>query len=67
MTIELNGENITIDPNITLEKLMVDNDLSQKKGIAIAVNMEVVPRSYWKMKDLKENDNIMIIQATQGG
>jgi sulfur carrier protein len=37
------------------------------KGIAIAVNFTVIQKSDWGKTKLKENDNITIIKATQGG
>lgn len=36
-------------------------------NIAIAVNFSVVPKNEWDNFKLNENDNIMIIRATQGG
>ena len=42
-------------------------DLSEKKGIAVAVNNKVVPRSKWNSHILNSNDSITIIKATQGG
>ncbi len=40
------------------------NDL---KGLAVAVNDTVIPRTAWENFALKENDTITIIRATQGG
>ncbi len=39
----------------------------ESKGIAIAINFSVVPKDEWDTFKLNENDNIMIIRATQGG
>lgn len=36
-------------------------------GIAVAVNQEIVPKENWETTVLKNNDNVLIIQATQGG
>lgn len=36
-------------------------------GIAIAVNLTVISKTEWDQIKLKENDNITIIKATQGG
>ncbi len=38
-----------------------------QNGVAIAVNGAVVPRLEWETYFLKQNDNILIIKATQGG
>lgn len=37
------------------------------KGVAVAVNNRVVSREKWDSFTLNENDNILIIKATQGG
>lgn len=37
------------------------------KGIAIAVNNNVIPRAEWNNYLLKQDDNMTIIKATQGG
>jgi sulfur carrier protein len=37
------------------------------KGMALAVNNTVVSRSEWGTYELKENDKVTIIKATQGG
>jgi len=39
----------------------------ESKGIAIAINQTVISKSDWSTIQLKENDNITIIKATQGG
>ena len=36
-------------------------------GLAVALNETVVPRSQWDKIQLNQNDNLLIIQATQGG
>ncbi len=38
-----------------------------QNGVAIAVNGTVIPRKDWENYLLKENDNILIIKASQGG
>lgn len=41
--------------------------LDAKEGIAVALNQQVVPRNEWASKTISENDQIIIIKATQGG
>jgi sulfur carrier protein len=38
-----------------------------QRGIAIALNGSVVPRSAWSETALKPGDNIEIVRAMQGG
>ncbi|MBR6196765.1 MAG: sulfur carrier protein ThiS [Bacteroidaceae bacterium] len=37
------------------------------KGVALAINNRMVPRTDWELTTLQENDNIVIIKATCGG
>jgi sulfur carrier protein len=37
------------------------------KGIAVAVNAEVVPRSAWRATALRDGDHIEVLTAAQGG
>lgn len=38
-----------------------------ERGVALAVNNRVVPRTAWSETVLNENDNVTIIKATFGG
>ncbi len=37
------------------------------RGIAIAINDVVVPKSRWPEHELREGDRVEIVRATQGG
>nr|WP_305069988.1 sulfur carrier protein ThiS [Flavobacterium covae] len=39
----------------------------KQKGIAIAIDQQVIPRSQWENTSLQSNQKIIIIKATQGG
>ena len=52
---------------ISINDLLTELELTTSKGIAIAVNEEVIPRTTWKDCLLKHADKVLIIQATQGG
>mgnify|MGYP005994231437 CR=1 FL=1 len=66
MNIQLNNNTIQIKNSISVEELIASQNISTK-GIAVAVNTNIVAKSEWGNKQLKENDNIIIITATQGG
>lgn len=51
----------------SLEALMQLEAPSTSKGIAVAVNNEVIPKEQWPSRLLQEQDSILIITATQGG
>ncbi len=65
--------NITVNNNAQFVKdpSSIDSLVKQLnvevRGIAIAVNQTVVSKSEWSKTQLRENDNITIIKATQGG
>jgi len=50
-----------------LAELLLQLGLSEKRGIAVAVNNRVIGRAEWEMCDLNENDKVTIIRPTQGG
>lgn len=66
MDIRLNNKSIQIDEFTSVQQLIEKQKISSK-GIAVAINNSVVAKSNWKETKLKENDNIIIITATQGG
>ncbi len=67
MEITLNNQTITVSDNETLESILKQNNLLDKKGIAVAVNSTVISKQKWDNYKLNNNDNIIIITATAGG
>ncbi|WP_428223977.1 sulfur carrier protein ThiS [Flavobacterium sp.] len=52
---------------LTVQQLL-DIELPEKqKGIAVAIEHEVVPKTLWETTILHPNQKIIIIKATQGG
>jgi sulfur carrier protein len=39
----------------------------QARGVAVAVNGEVVPRAHWWRTPLRPGDRVEVLTATQGG
>ena len=50
----------------TLADLAVEMSLPEK-GVAVAVNNRMAPRTDWASANIKEGDNIVIIKAVCGG
>lgn len=50
-----------------LAGLLQELKLDQEAAIAVAVDAQVVPRSGWSTFAIKENTQILIIRAAQGG
>ena len=67
MEINLNDKVKEISAGTSVQFLMDECIGERQKGIAVAINDQVVPRSEWISKLLKEKDNVLIIKATQGG
>lgn len=67
MTISLNNKALELEAQTVLSSL-VDLHVGEKQnGIAVAVNGEVKPKTTWNDVQLNENDEVLIIKATQGG
>jgi len=67
MTIFVNDQPRALAAGAPLADLLRELGLAERKGVAIAINDEVVPRSTWPTRALAEGERILVIQATQGG
>ena len=67
MEITLNKQIKTISQNCTLKQLADEIIPEKQKGVAIAINSQVIARNNWESHLLKPNDDVLIIKATQGG
>ena len=68
MTITLNGELRELAPGTTvrglLDALAVPGD---GRGVAIAIDAEVVPRAAWETTELDDGARVEVVRAIQGG
>ncbi len=68
MKVRINGEVREISDSIQVTGLLAEMGISaDRKGIAVAVNDEVVPRSRWGETALSADDQVEIVHAVQGG
>lgn len=69
MEINLNGESTAISTDATLLDVLrtLEIDPSTAKGVAVAVNEEVVRRQLWAERRLQSGDSVEIVTARQGG
>ncbi|WP_207429787.1 sulfur carrier protein ThiS [Pedobacter sp. SYSU D00535] len=67
MEITVNQQHRTIPENYSVEQLLASLMPDMQKGIAVAVNQTIVPKSEWQVYKLQANDKVMLIKATQGG
>ena len=67
MIIRVNDQSREVANDLALADLVRDLGFADRKGVAIAINDEVAPRSTWPTRTLAASDHILVIQATQGG
>lgn len=67
MEVHVNNKLYAVQPGTTIAALLQFIQLTSDKGIAIAVNSQVIPKTTWQQQVLQTADNITIIRATQGG
>jgi len=66
VTIIVNGKTRDLPPGVTLADV-VSQLTESPKGVAAAVNGEVVPRRGWSATELAERDEVEVVTAVQGG
>ena len=66
ITIYVNEKKVQLKPNTNVLELLQHLN-SPLKGIAVAINQNIIPNTNWKTQQLANQDQILIIQATQGG
>ena len=66
MTINVNHKKTSVSDAANLLEL-IDAMQIPEKGVALAVNNTVIPKTEWQSFILEENMNVTLIRATQGG
>lgn len=67
MTVFVNDEPKKIDFGLSLKSFLLQLDMLDFSGWAIALNEVVVPEGEIGGKKLSDGDRLILIQATQGG
>lgn len=69
LEIVLNGELYEVPFGTTVAELLrqLEIDPEAARGIAVAVNEEVVRRSQWAVLPLQAGDRVEVVTARQGG
>jgi sulfur carrier protein len=68
MTIWLNGEERELPAGVSLaEAVEAAGAPAGRRGIAVAVDGEVVPRGEWDRTELADGQHVEVVQAVQGG
>jgi sulfur carrier protein len=68
MTIVLNGEARELAPGTTVRSLLDALEVpGGARGVAVAIDAEVVPRGAWETTELDDGAQVEIVRAIQGG
>lgn len=69
MKLVINGEPRNFDDQTatTVQRLLERLEVEAGRGVALAINDEVVPQSRWEDWTIEDGDRVEIIRATQGG
>ena len=65
--IYINDQAHVLEQEESLSELFSHLKIEVKKGVAVAVNSKVISRSEWTNFQIKDNDKLLLITATQGG
>jgi sulfur carrier protein len=68
MRVVLNGSEAELADGATLQAAVDALDLpAADRGLAVAVDAEVVPRTEWETHELRDGARIEVLRAIQGG
>ena len=68
MNIKINGEIIELNEKMDLSEFVALRlNGKEPRGIAVALNEMIIPKSKWNETVLNDNDNVEIVHAVQGG
>ena len=68
MTVYVNGEPTQVADDATVAAVLERLDVQRpRRGLAVAVDAEVVPRSEWDARTLHDGDRVEVLTAIQGG
>ena len=69
MKIILNGQDFSpYKPQLNIEDLLSEKGIdSNKPGIALCLNLDVIPKESWTSTSLKDGDRIDLVVAAPGG
>ena len=68
MIVHVNGEPTELAEGATVADVLERLDVNgSRRGLAVAVDAEVVPRSEWDARPLGAGDSVEVLNAIQGG
>lgn len=67
MLVHINQQTVEAKEGVSLRALLLENTFYELRGIAVAINDMVIPKTDWDNTIIQNNDRILIITATAGG
>jgi len=68
MRVLLNGQEAEIAAGATVRSVLSALDVpADARGVAVAVDAEVIPRGAWDARELGEGARVEVLHAVQGG
>lgn len=67
MQVKINGQQQTVDNNISVSNLLKILNYTDSQSIAVAINLEFIQRSNYSSVLIKDQDDIEIVTPMQGG
>ncbi len=68
MIIELNGRTVELPADATVADVVIEAGADgDSRGVAVAVDGEVVRRAEWGKTKLRSDQNVEVVRAVQGG
>ena len=67
MEITFNGQKHQVEEQTSVQTALNKWIGDKQKGIAVAVNETIVPKTQWESYIRQPDDKVLVIKATQGG
>jgi sulfur carrier protein len=65
--VTINGERRELDERATVEAAVRAAGAPDARGVAVALDGEVVPRGEWASTEIREGQEVEVLRAVQGG
>jgi sulfur carrier protein len=63
----VNGTGMKVEEGASLPQVLAALDINNTKGVAVAVDGRVIPKSEWQTVALESGMRVEILRAVQGG
>jgi thiazole synthase len=67
MIVELNGDSVSLPDGATVAAAIEASGAPTQRGVAVALDGDVIPRSEWESTPLAEGQKVEVLAAIQGG